>query len=352
MTLTRALPVLLALALPSHAQELPRIGVAAPSSGPNAVLGRQVTEGTEAAMRGRATTVEADTQCTAEGGRAAAERFAAEKVSVVVGFICTESLETALPILRAAGIAAIDIGVRADRFTAQRRRTGDLIWRLAPRSDAEATALAAFVLARWRDGPFGILDDGSIYGRGLADAVRSKIEAAELRPAVIDTFRPAEEKQFGIARRLLRSGVTRFVVAGERTDAAIIARDAAASGVNLEMLGGESFLDEPSETAQLPVGTHAVAPQTRFPSIAGPGRADATERQGYFGPAFVAATIAQVTVAEADASKRPLSVILDEHPFSTPLGDVRFDEHGDSNLDLFRTFRFDGQDFGEEEPNG
>ncbi|GGD90958.1 amino acid-binding protein [Aureimonas endophytica] len=344
MTVPRALLASLLLATQVQAAEPPRIGVAAPLSGPNAVLGTQLREGARLAARSRAALVEADTACTAEGGRNAANRFVAEKVGIVVGFLCTEALEAALPILRQAGIATLDVGVRADRFTAKRRKTGDLVWRLAPSSHAEADALASLVAARWRDLPFGILDDGSVYARDLADALRQKLEAGGLKPFALDTYRPAEEKQFGLARRLARTGVTHFVVLGERADAAVIARDAAANGQALQLLGGESLLDEPNEAAELPVDTLATAPQDRFPGLTRGVGTDNVERQGYFGPAFAATEIA----IAAASNGQPPATALNAERFATGLGPVRFDANGDGDLALFRTFRFNGRDFREE----
>lgn len=349
MKIHSALFLCMAFAGTVLADEPPRIGIAAPLSGTNSILGRQVAAGARAAAaKSGATPIEADTRCNAEGGKAAAERFAAEKTQVVVGFLCTEALEAALPVLREAGIPTIDVGVRTDRFTAKRAKTDDPVWRIAPRADAEAAAVSRLVAARWRDVPFGILDDGSIYGRGLADAVRALLEADGIRPSNLDTYRPAEEKQFGLVRRMERTGVTHFFIAGERSDAATIMRDAAANGLTIDVIGGEQLLDEPADAAELAVGTLAVGTQGRFPGLAAPDEANAAERQGYFGPSFAAAEIADTAVRLAERRRAPLASVLGETEFQTSLGPVRFDSNGDSNLDLFRVFRFDGRDFAPE----
>lgn len=346
MKLRFTLLALLALACPAASQEAARIGVAAPTAGPNAVLGAQVLAGArQAAAKSGSVLIEADTQCTPDSGRQAAERFVTGKARAVVGFLCSEALEGALPVLRAAGIPAIDVGVRADRFTAQRRKSNDLVWRLAPRAGAEADALARLVTTRWRDLAFGILDDGSVYGRNLADAVREKVEAAGLRPAAVDAFRPAEEKQFGLARRLARTGITHFVIAGDRGDAATIARDASANGAAIQIIGGEQLIDEPPDAAEVPEGTLAVGVEETFRKLVPPGEADAAERAGYFGPGLAAVEIAAAAVDGARRGDKPMSAVMNETAFPTSLGTVRFDANGDADLDLFRVFRFNGRDF-------
>jgi branched-chain amino acid transport system substrate-binding protein len=330
------------VAVPAAFAQEPAIGVAAPTSGPAALLGAQVLAGAREAM-GATTLVEADTACTAAGGREAAARFVAAKVRIVTGFLCTPALEAALPVLTAADIPIITSGVRAARLTDRRGKTGALLWRVAPRSDAQAEALAKTVSTRWRDMPFGLVDDGTVDGRGLADALRSRLEAAGVKPILIDTYRPADEKQFGLVRRILASGVTHIVIAGDRPDVAIIARDAAASGLTLEIVGGEQLFDEPGPVP-LPAGLLAVAPVWQFSS--GSAGEPPEEREGYFGPSLAATEIAAEAVAEAGRSGRSLPDILGTTRFSTRLGIVTFDAKGDSGLGLFRTFRFDGTSFG------
>lgn len=332
----------------SVAQEADRaIGIAAPLSGPSARLGQQVLAGARqgTADRPGLRRIEADTACTADGGREVAARFVGERAAIVTGFLCTEALEAALPILSAARIPVVTPGVRTLRFTDRRARTGALLFRIAPRADAAAEAIALSIAERWRDVPFALVDDGTVDGRGLADAVRTRLEAAGLKPALIDTFRPADEKQFGLVRRIAASGVTRLLIAGERPDVAIIARDAASNGLALEIVGSEALLDEPGPVP-LPAGTLAIAPLWRFPGAPGEADPDAPEaREGYFGLSLAATEAAADALDEAERSGRPLADVLGATRFSTALGPVRFDAKGDSSLDLFRAYRFDGTDF-------
>ncbi|MBC8130039.1 MAG: ABC transporter substrate-binding protein [Rhizobiaceae bacterium] len=353
MTELRSLALTLAAILSSSGSALPqdavpvRIGIAAPATGASAILGAQVFAGARAAAMGKTgvSIVEADTECSLEGGTRAADALIAANVDAVAGFICTEEMAAALPLLTKAGIPVVAVGVRANRFTDRRRKTGYLVWRLAPRSDAEADAIAALLATRWREVPFGIVDDGTLYGRGLADAVRTRVEAQGMRPATIDTFRPAEEKQFGLVRRILGTGVTRLFIAGDRQDVAIIARDAASLDLALEIVGGEALLDEPNPDVPLMTGVTALAPLSRFDAIPAAEATSPDARFGYFGPAVAATEIAAAAVRSAKTSAREVSVVLGATRFDTALGAVGFDAEGDSDLDLFRSYRFDGTDF-------
>ena len=356
-------PFLLAAA-PAMAQDgvltpEPMIGIAAPLSDSQEILGRQVADGVAAALASRNGAVKtslADTSCSAEGGAAAARKFIAEKASVVVGFLCVEAIEAALPILKDAGIPTIDVGVRANRLTDNKARTGFLVYRLAPHSEAEAAAVARYVAARWADQPFGLVDDGSIASRGLSDAVRRRLGDAGLQPQTVDNFRPAEEKQFGLARRLERTGVTRFFIAGDRPDIAIIARDAKDVGLDLSILGSEALFDEASTDAPLPAGIVAIGPKTSFPELEPKDAAvDGAEAdgghlppQGHFGTAYVAAEIAVAAIGDSRQADEPLGGVLSTKTFATSLGPVKFDAKGDGDLDLFRVYEWRGDAFVDE----
>ncbi|MEF2550581.1 branched-chain amino acid ABC transporter substrate-binding protein [Aurantimonas sp. A2-1-M11] len=330
------------------------LGVAAPLSDSQAILGQQLVAGARAAAgttEGDAAIeiVDADTRCSSEGGRQAAETFVAMDAAAVVGFLCAEAIEAALPVLTEAGIPVIDVGVRANRLTDRRERTGHLVWRIAPRSDAQAAAIAGEIARRWQGEPLGLVDDGSIAARGLADAVRRLLGDQGIEPQSVDNYRPAEEKQFGLVRRLERTGITRFFIAGDRPDVAIIMRDAAASGLSLQVIGGEELLDETSIDAPLPEGVIAVAPRSSFPELA----AAATDEggllppQGYFGTAYAATEIALTAARRAAATDRPLAEILGADSFATALGEIGFDDKGDSDLDLYRVFEWRGDRFAE-----
>ncbi|TIW51815.1 MAG: ABC transporter substrate-binding protein, partial [Mesorhizobium sp.] len=106
------------------------VGVAAPLSGPSAILGKQVEAGAGLAAEANGAEIKTlDDACTADGGVAAARDFAAAKVDVVVGFLCTEAIEAALPILKEAGIPVITVGVRTESLTDRRAKTGWPVYR-------------------------------------------------------------------------------------------------------------------------------------------------------------------------------------------------------------------------------
>ncbi|MET0598612.1 MAG: branched-chain amino acid ABC transporter substrate-binding protein [Mesorhizobium sp.] len=328
------------------------IGVAAPITGPSARLGAQNRAGAEAgasATSPQATLDIVDDQCSADGGTAAANDFVAAKVNVVVGFLCTESIEAAMPILKGAGLPVITVGVRTNSLTDRKYKTGWPVFRLAPRSDAEGIAVSSMLIELWRNELFAIIDDGTIYGRELAESVRAGAEQEALKPVFVDTYRPELDNQVGLVGRLRRAGATHAFVGGDLDDVAIIGRDAAGIGMTLTLAGGEALRAAPGAVALLP-GTLMVGlpdpAEIAKPEALAALKARGTVPDGYVLPAYAGVEVARQALAKA-AAGGSVADALGKDPFETALGSIRFDAKGDLSDNPFRMFRYDGRKFEE-----
>lgn len=352
-------PLLLAVTLslsPDRAltADVPVLGIASPLSGPFAILGQQLEAGARAAAHPAGLdTVSEDDRCTAEGGADAAERFLAQGVTMVVGFLCSDSIDAALPILSEAGVPVVTPGVRATGITDQRRRTGWLVYRAAPRADHERQAVAQLLTRLWADVPFAIIDDGTIYGRDLSETLRLAAEEAALRPVIVDGYRPGLDSLTSLAARLRRAGATHVFVGGERQDIAMLGRDAAALGFGLTIAGGETLRAD-AEGPDLPAGTLMIGlpepedlESAQFDAAM---RASGSEAGGYSLAGFVATQISAAAVRMSDDGGRPLHEVLGSETFETVVGRVSFDEKGDLRDNPYRLFRYDRGHFVQVKP--
>ncbi len=320
-----------------------RIGVAAPLSGPSALLGKQLRDGARTAAAGAAAVTEADDACTAEGGAAAARQFVAAKVEIVVGFLCTETIEAALAILKDAGIPVVTPGVRTDSLTDRRKKTGWPVYRLAPRADAERGAVGTLLTRLWNDALFAVVDDGTIYGRELAESFRIAAEQGGLKPVFVDTFRPQLDNQIGLIGRLRKAGATHLFVGGDRDDIAIIARDAQAQGVPLDIAGGETLRSAPGEVP-LRAGTLMIG-LPEWVEIADRQAIDALAKAGVVAEGYVLPGYAAMQVAISAAASGDPADALQNQEFRTAIRPVKFDDKGDLSTNPYRLFRFDGTKF-------
>ena len=338
-----AIAVFAQLSWPAAAAE-PVIGLAAPLSGQFSSLGEQLHDGARVGAFGRSAGLQvADTACSAEGGAAAARSLVAAGVDMVVGFLCTQAIEAALPILSQAKVAVITPGIRTDSLTDRRDRTGWLVFRLAPRASDETAALASVLTRRWRTHHFAIIDDGTIYGRELAESFRLAAEQVGLEPAYVDTFRPQLDNQIALVGRLERSGATHVLAGGDRDDLAILGRDSAELGAGLTIAGGEALRASAGpvdlQPGTLMVGLPEWADLAHQEALAALQREN-VRAQGYVLPAYAAVEIAIAALHHARVDGRQPGEILADGQFETALGTVSFDAKGDWDHNAYRLFQY------------
>ncbi len=354
--LTLALAATALLSLTPRMAMAQTIGIVTPMSEAVALLGEQMKQGAEiAAARldvAPANLRFADDQCSAEGGAAAAEALVSQGVQVVVGFLCTEAIEAALPIFKHTGIAVITPAVRTNSLTDRRDRTGWPVFRMAPRADAEMEATARYLVPRWRDELFALVDDGTIYGREFTESFRLAAETAGLKAVFVDTYRPQMDNQIGLVARLRRAGATHALVGGDRVDVAIMGRDAAGLDYELTIAAGETLRAAPDDVPLAPGTLMIGLPEPA--DIASPEALSAfAEREiipeGYMLPTYAAVEVAVRAMIEAETGSKTIGEVLAAQSFQTALGSVSFDEKGDLAQNPYRLFRYDGETFVEVE---
>ncbi len=333
----------------AHAEPL-TLAVVAPENGLFDVLGEQVRQGAHlAADRLSISLVEIEETCTEGSGPKIAEQISASGAKAAIGFLCSESLVGGLPQLAEAGIPAITLSVRWKGLMEDSAKENWPFFRLAPDSDAEAKKLSEVILRDWAGEAVALLDDGTIRGRELTDAIRGSLEESGLKPVFTDTFRPGQEQQLTLVRRLQKAGATRVFIGGDRNDVAVIARDAKAEKLALTILGGDAMraADEPVplEDGVLAVGLD----ETPQGPSAGALTAELTEKkisgEGYVLPAHSAVTILADAAGISSAMGTPLPDSLVGTPFETVIGPVTFGDDHELSENPYRLLEWKGDAF-------
>ncbi|WP_422370369.1 ABC transporter substrate-binding protein [Hoeflea sp.] len=330
--------ILMLLAIAPHARaDGLRVGLVIPQSGQFALLGDHVREAFALWSSNNpqvfADIVEGDDGCTAETGVDAAAAMSEAGVDIVVGFLCTESLAAALPLLTQEGIPAMTLTVRADIVGEEAERLGWRFFRLAPKAGEEALVAADAIFRLWADKPFALIEDGAISGRELVEAIRAILESRGLNPTFVDNYRPGQATQPSLLRRLKAAGVSRVFVGGERSDLAVIAKEAEFQDVPLRFMGGDT-LHAPDGELPLPEGTIAVLAEGAIPGpqAAAARAAFAAEGlvlEGLRAPAYAAAEILGAVARRSDYGEAGLGDLLRASTFDTALGPVTFSAEGE-----------------------
>ncbi|MBB3975039.1 branched-chain amino acid transport system substrate-binding protein [Rhizobium azooxidifex] len=322
---------LIALADPAVAAG-PRIAVVAPASGPLAILGEQVRAGARVAARASgAELVEIGEACSEQGDSAIAPAIVSAKAVAAIGFLCTEDLQSVLPALAEAGIPVLTLSARSGVLMEDALKRNWPLFRLAPAPGMEAQKAVDVIAAEWATEPFALIDDGTIHARELVEAVRLKLEERGMKPVFVDTYRPAQEQQIGLVRRLVRAGATRVFVGGDRGDMAIILRDARAERLPLSFMGGEMLMAADAQI-KLANGAQAIVLPADGVTPEGIALAAAMKEtgiiaEGYVFPAHAAVTVVSRAAAAASAANQPLDVLLRQQTFPTVLGAIGFGEN-------------------------
>ena len=315
---------LVAASTPAAAAGL-TFAVVAPKDGPLAILGQQVRDGARFAAEANGdTVVEIAEACDETDGDGIAKAILAADVTAALGFLCTEGLSAALPTLAEAKVPAITLSVRSGILMEDALKKGWPLFRLAPGPKAEAEKAADIITRDWKSEPFALIDDGTIHARELVEAVRLQLEDVGMKAAFVDTYRPAQEQQLTLVRRLAKTGVTRVFVGGDRMDIAVIARDAKAEKAAFTLLGGEA-LTGADTLVPMTEGVEAIAlPDYQALPDGQPATAAMKEKgivaEGYVLPAHAAVT----GLATAAAEGGDLAEKLAGGSFASAIGTVAF----------------------------
>ncbi|MBB3607774.1 ABC transporter substrate-binding protein [Rhizobium sp. BK602] len=352
MNVLRRTPLLMMLLLAagsSHAAGV-NIGIVAPQQGNFAALGAQITAGANFEIQARqdsATVV--DEPCSEDGGQAVAEALIAAKVQAAIGFLCSETLESALPRLKEAGIPVITVSARSHILMEDALKNGWPLFRLAPVDSAEAALAADAILKSWSAEPIALIEDGTIHGRELVGAIRSALEDKGLKPVFNDTYRPGQDQQIALVRRLKKAGATRVFVGGDRSDVAVIARDAQNEKIPLKLMGGDA-MRAANQPVPLADGVQAIAlPDYASLPAAQPTvqamRANGIEPDGYILPAAAATLIADQAAESAKAENKPVADKLIGTTFQTAIGPITFGQNHELTENPYRLLEWHGTAF-------
>lgn len=327
-----------------------KIAVVAPQNGPFAVLGDQVRQGaTLAAGKLSITLVEIDETCSEGSGAVIADAISAAGATAAIGFLCSESLKNALPALKEANVPALTLSVRWKGLMEDAIKAGSPLFRLAPNADQEAAKLSDVILRDWAGSAVALLEDGTIRGRELTEAIRTSLEERGLKPAFVDTFRPGQEQQLTLVRRVKAAGITHAFIGGDRGDVAVIARDAKSEGLSLTLLGGEAMraADEPVplEDGVLAVGLIETPQEPAAAALAAELGDAKIAPEGYVVPAHSAVTILADAWGISSAMGTPVADALIGTTFETALGPVTFSEDHELTENPYRLLQWQGDRF-------
>ena len=240
---------LVAAASPSPAWADVVIGIAGPMKGSFADIGRDIKAGVEIAVATanahggingeKIRTVAVDDKCEAETGAAVANQLIGKAVKAVIGHACTAAALPAARVYAEGGVLFLSVAATNPRLTDEKVGAG--VFRLAIRSDREARAIAAYLGTHFKGKRVAFVHDGSVYGQGLVEQTAKLFADGGGAVAMTESFTPGEKSQNNLIGKIQDAAVSAVVVGALQADAAVIASEMKARGLDAVLIGNEAL---------------------------------------------------------------------------------------------------------------
>ena len=226
-----------------------KIGLGAPLSGPNAMIGAQFKTGAELAieeinasggLRGqKITLVPGDDMSRLEQGMMIANKFSADGVKFVIGhYNSALSLPLSQEVYDPANIVMITPASSNPNLT---ERGLANIFRLCGRDDQQGLFATNYMLANHRGAKIAIVHDKSAYGKGLGDDMRKALNAKGQIEVLYEGLTPGEKDFSQLVARLKASGAELLFWGGLQTEAALLLRQMRDQGLTTQMMSGDGL---------------------------------------------------------------------------------------------------------------
>lgn len=266
-----------------HAQEQAaptiKIGVSGPFSGGSRPMGESMRKGVQLAVEEingiggvggkKIELIERDDKADNALGARIAQEFVNDKVVAAIGIVNTGVALASIDAYQKAKIPlmiAVATGTSVTRKYAPPAAPENYIFRISQTLDLEARVLAADLVQRHVPS-VAILADSTAYGDAGLKAFRQQAEQAGLPLVSEERFNIGDKDMSAQVRRAMTSGAQALVVWGIGPELAVIARNKAALGWKVPLLGSwtlsmRNFIERAGKA-----GEGALMPQTFIQDI-------------------------------------------------------------------------------------
>jgi branched-chain amino acid transport system substrate-binding protein len=239
----------MAAAAPASEATIVKIGHAAPLTGPIAHLGKDNENGARLAVDeintqgltidGHKIQLELDAQDDAadpKTGTAVAEKFVDDHVVAVVGHLNSGVSIPASKIYSDAGIVQISPSSTNPGYTQQGFKT---TYRVVATDAQQGPALANYATKVLNAKRIAIVDDSSVYGKGLADEFAKAAQASGAKIVVRETTNDRATEFQAVLRKIKSVQPDVIMFGGMDATGGPFTKQAAALGIRAKILGGD-----------------------------------------------------------------------------------------------------------------
>lgn len=275
-----------------------------------------------------------DDACDADQAEAAAQQVVDERPAVVIGHYCSACSIHAAPVYAKARILQISPTSTNPRLTELGFNT---VFRMVGRDDNQGRTAVSRIAGTWPHGKIAVLDDGGVYGKGLADIVRGGLKQHGIYPVLSESFQPGAQTYSAIVQRMKAASVQAVFIGAYDLDIAVIARELTTAGLHITILAGDalvapSFWDAAGKSGENLIFTFSPNPLD-LPAgraLVSAARRDGVEFSGQTVLAYASVEVWAQAVRKAGTFDTvTVAAALHANRFETTIGSVQFDQQGD-----------------------
>ncbi len=349
------LPLMLAIGMANAiAGGTIKFGVPVPLSGPYAEAGTDIVHGAQIAAKkinaaggvlGKTIEiVPEDDGCDAQTGVQAAQKLIDDGVSIVTGSYCSGSALPELIALHRAGIPYVLDAATNPKLT---EMGFDNVFRVIGRDDQQGPFAAAYIADYLHARKAAVINDNTPYSKGLADNTVAALKKDGVDVVYNNSITPGQMDYSAVLSHVASLKPAVIYYTGYFSEAGLLAKEAAALHLKLQMMGGDATNDTTliktagagangwiSTTAPLPQFLPAAknfmtAFQKKYKTAPGP----------YSVYEYDAVGVAAQAIKDAKSTK-PAAIISSLHAikdYPGLTGSITFDKQGDRTKTVFIT---------------
>lgn len=337
-----------------------KLVVVGPMTGQFANYWEQISKGAEAAaaevndaggINGEKLTIEfADDACDPKQAVSVANRNVQGGFNAVIGHFCSGSSISASDVYFDEEILMISGASVNSTLT---DRGYPYIFRTVGRDDQQGAAAAKVMLSEKYGTKIGIVHDKSAFGKGLADQTKKFLFKGGVGPVFEDSIPAGENDYSALVTRLVNEGVEVLYFGGYHREAGLIIKQARSAGFTGTFISGDGIKTQEFATIAGDAANGTLF--TFFPDAReNPEAADALKRLESIdssGDGFTlyiyAAIQAYANAANVAGSTSPDAVAkeLRANTVSTVVGDLKFNEKGDVDRNLYQIYQWNDGEF-------
>jgi branched-chain amino acid transport system substrate-binding protein len=275
-----------------------------------------------------------DDFCDADQAVALARKLVSDGVVFVAGHLCSHASIAAAKVYEQAGILMISPSSASARLTDE---GGPNEFRVCGRDDRQGAMVADYLSQNWAGKEIAILDDGTVWGAGIANAVRRGLHERAMPVAVDEAFAAGQAEYSPLVEKMQVAGVDILYVGGYHREAGLILRQAHDRGYDLRQVAASSMqladfpmIAGPALEGTVMTGQADMRGNPAAAEVVAQFRAQGYEPLGHTLNTYATVQVwSQAVEAAGSLDFDAVIPVMHSRQFDTVLGQIGFDEKGD-----------------------